>query len=707
MKQPIPIHKGHVPFARFLLALSVGIAVGYFTTPDPLHYTIVCWLLVGSLLAFVSLVLGTRLRNQRYYGLMGLFLGLALVTWGYRSTWATHPEIDPLHFSRAESRVLIGNVKEEPVVRNRQLRFPFEVNRASGANGMQDVTGTLMVTISLTDGELPPPIDYGDELLIPAQYRLVPPPYNPGELDYQAYLANQNIWHQAYFRSQEIYKTGERNGNPLVIYLLKSRKKLVAKFERYLVNRDALAVASTLILGDRANLSVELLQAFSNTGTIHVLSVSGMHVVIVFWLFAKLLGWMDVSRSLRTVKFILLVSAVWGYAALTGFSPSVLRASVMISFVMSATAFNRENRIYNSLSASAFFLLLYDPKFLADIGFQLSYLAVLGIVFLTPLWKLIFTSNHRVIKPIGDYIGMSISAQAGAGPLAAYYFHQFPMYFLLANLVIALPVSGIMYLGFLLLIIPKGALAFWVGGLLEQLILFVNTILFRIEQLPMAVLQGIWIDVWGCVWVYALLLSVTYAFVNRSKPWFYSMLAVVTVLTCTASVAAFRGQAPDQMIIFNVRRQMAIGMISNGEAWVYSNLTAFDNPTIHYAVLPGMERLVPRDRIHLVSSDRDFSGEKVYINEPFVQFGNARLMVCDRCEISHPKEQLDVDVLLIRNNPTLSLKDLFKHIRCKQLVLDGSNHRFTIERLIAEAEASDVPWYVLKNNVAWTYQERD
>src|SRR5690606_30615405 len=136
-------------------------------------------------------------------------------------------------------------------------------------------------------------------------------------------------------------------------------------------------------------------------------------------------------------------------------------------------------------------------------------------------------------------------------------------------------------------------------------------------------------------------------------------------------------------------------------------LTSFDHPTIHYAVLPGMERLVPQDRIHFVSSDRDFSGEKVYINEPFVQFGTTRLMVCDRCEISYQKKQLDVDVLLIRHNPTLSLTDLFKHIRCKQLVLDGSNHRFTIERMISEAEASDVPWYVLKNNAAWTHLELD
>src|SRR5690606_5177008 len=251
-------------------------------------------------------------------------------------------------------------------------------------------------------------------------------PYNPGEMDYQQYLSDHNIWYQGYFSRNQIQKVGVGKGNPLMTEALRIRKALVAKFGRYIADRDAFSVASTLILGYRADLSDELLQAFSNTGTIHVLSVSGMHVVIVFWLFSGLIGWMDLRRKLRAVKFILLITAVWGYAALTGFSPSVLRASVMISFVIAASAFSQENRIYNSISASAFFLLLYEPKFITDVGFQLSYLAVLGIIFLAPLWQVIFTSNHRLVKPIGNYVWMSMSAQACAGPLATYYFHQFP-----------------------------------------------------------------------------------------------------------------------------------------------------------------------------------------------------------------------------------------------------------------------------------------
>src|SRR5690606_16219708 len=299
-------------------------------------------------------------------------------------------------------------------------------------------------------------------------------------------------------------KLREGQGNALIAYALALREQMVAKFVEYIPDRDAYSVASALILGYRAEMSEQLVQAFSATGTIHVLSVSGMHVVLVFWLLAKLLWWMDRRKVLRIAKFMLLLLAVWGYALLTGFSPPVLRASIMVSFVMAATIFGQQNRIYNSIAASAFFLLLYNPKFIVDIGFQLSYLAVLGIVFLHPVMRTIFPTGNRLVKPITDYVGMSIGAQAGAGPLAAYYFHQFPLYFLPANLFIVLPTSVIMYVGFALLMLPAGGLARWAGARLEELIVATNAVLGYIEQWPMASIRGIWATQWESVLVYAL-----------------------------------------------------------------------------------------------------------------------------------------------------------------------------------------------------------
>lgn len=700
MKQPNPLHKGHVPFARFLVALSLGIVTSYLYEPDWIVYVIVWGTLIGSLLGFVCMVFCTRFRQQRFYGIMGFLVFLILFAWGHVSTWQTHPEIDRLHFCRGNYHVLIGTVIDEPVARSGYLRFPLEVTHAYGDQGVTGVTGNLMITVTLADSMSSQSVDYGDEFLIPAQYREVRPPYNPGELDYQGYLASKNMWHQSYFSLGEIQKIGIGKGNPFVAEALGFRKNLVAKFERYLPDKDACSVASTLILGYRADLSEELLQAFSNTGTIHVLSVSGMHVVIVFWLFSKLLGWIGRRGKPRVFNAIISMVAVWSYAALTGFSPSVLRASLMISLVIAASTFNQENRIYNSISASAFFLLLYDPKFIADIGFQLSYLAVLGIIFLAPLAQLGFSFRHRLVRPIGNYVWLSVSAQAGAGPLATYYFHQFPLYFLAANLFIVLPASGIMYLGFALLILPEGELASCVGELLEKGILAVNYTLHSIEQLPQATFQGIWISGWACLLIYMLIFAVTLAFINRSKIWFYSALVITCTLLCASVISGIRTRYRSGIIIFNVRQDIAIGLINHGKAWIYSNLISLDNRTIRYAVLPGLESLVPPDQVYMLSKDSSYHTGPIFIKNEIIQFGDTRLMVYEGDKTY--EGQLEVDILLIRNNPEIPLETLLRTIRCKQLVIDGSNHRITIERLIQEAKASHTPLYVLKDNFAWT-----
>ena len=699
MKQPIPLHKGHVPFVRFLAALALGIITSYLYEPDRNLYAATCGVLIVSLFAFVCMALYTRFRQQRYYGLMGFFVFLILFTWGHVSTWRTHPEIDQFHFSRGDYRALIGKVIDEPVIRGDRLRFSLEVTKAYGEEGITYAGGKLMITVTLQESRNLQ-ANYGDEFLVPARYREIPPPYNPGELDYRGYLANKNIWHQSYFSLTEIQKIASGKGNPLVARALKFRKHLVAKFERYLPDKDAFSVASTLILGYRADLSEELLQAFSHTGTIHVLSVSGMHVVIVFWLFSKLMGWMGKRGKFRVVNAIVSMVAVWSYAVLTGFSPSVLRASLMISFVISASAFRQENRIYNSISASAFFLLLHDPKFMADIGFQLSYLAVLGIVFLAPLSRLGFLPKHRLINPIGKYVWMSVSAQAGAGPLATFYFHQFPLYFLVANLFIVLPVSGIMYLGFALLILPEGALVLLVGGLLEKGILAVNSILYRIEQLPQATIGGIWLTEWDCLLIYLLFFSVALALLYRSKFWFCSGGLVLFILLAASSISRIRTYYHREIIIFNVKQDIAIGLINKGKAWVYSNLVSLDNRTIGYAVLPGLERLVPPDQIYFASQDSSYNTELIFIKNKLIQFGDTRIMVYDGDETY--EGQLEVDILLVRNNPKIPLVELLNTVRCKQLVIDGSNHRTTIERLIREAKANQIPLYVLKDNFAWT-----
>jgi len=700
MEPSTHIHLGHAPFVRFLLALMAGIGVGCATVPQWSLY-MAAWVVLAIVLSvFFTIRCVTRLRQHRYYSTMGV---LALLAWsivGCLLTWQANPAIDRAHFSHFESRGLIGLVADEPAVRGNHVRFPFAVVRAYGDSGLHEVTGTLMLTVRMDDSLVAEQLSYGDQLLIPTGYETVSPPYNPGELDYRRYLAGKNIWHQDYLGFDELKLLQHGKGNPLVAYALALRQRMVAKFATYIQDHDAYSVASALILGYRAEMSDSLVQAFSNTGTIHVLSVSGMHVVIVFWLLGKLLWWMDRNKGLRVAKFMMLLTAVWGYALLTGFSPPVLRASIMVSFVMAASIFGQQNRIYNSIAASAFFLLLYEPMFIVDVGFQLSYLAVLGIVFFHPVMRYLFPVSNPLVRPVTDYIGMSIGAQAGAGPLAAYYFHQFPLYFLPANLFIVLPAGAIMYVGFALLILPTGRLALWAGVVLEKLILVTNASLEHIEQWPMASIRGIWPTWWESLLFYVLIVTIAMAVMARRKQWIYGALGCVTLMVCTSFSGALN-EVGRQAIVFNVRRNLAIGLVDRGHAWLYTDLPSIDDRTVHYSVLPALEVHAPVDAIHFIAYDSIYHDRQVYAKESVLQFGDTRFMVYDgRVKYG---ERLKVDVVVLRNNPAGSLTSLLKSVDCGQLVMDGSNYNSTIERWRAEAEAASIPLYVLKDNDAFLW----
>src|SRR6202000_962997 len=174
-------------------------------------------------------------------------------------------------------------------------------------------------------------------------------------------------------------------GNAVIAYSLRLRQRLIEKFKRNMRDTNAIAVASTLILGYKADLSNDILQAYSKTGTIHVLSVSGAHVAILFILLSFILSFMDRFRYGKTIKAILIILIIWYYSLLTGFSPAVCRAAVMISMVIIGKTYSKYINTLNILAISAFFLLLYDPYFITDVGFQLSYLAVSGLIVFQPI----------------------------------------------------------------------------------------------------------------------------------------------------------------------------------------------------------------------------------------------------------------------------------------------------------------------------------
>ncbi|MGV3509382.1 MAG: ComEC/Rec2 family competence protein, partial [Sphingobacteriaceae bacterium] len=324
------ISKGELAFVRLLLPLIFGIAAAFLIPASLILFNLFLSL---SGVFFISLWFSINYYNRFKIYLSrwkpGIIAQLFVFFIGTTITLSTSDKLLFNHFSQFNNEALVVSIVTEPKLSGDILRFEARVKQGFSANKFSAQSGSLLIALKLN--HLENNYQYGDELLIKKLYTEVDPPYNPYEFDYRAFLANHGIHHQAFINESQIKVIARHKGNAIVNYSLALRKKMVLKYSQYIHDKEAASVASTLILGYKAELSREVLSAYSKTGTMHVLSVSGMHVGIVFFILSKLLWFMDRSKRLRVIRAAIIITLIWFYALITGFSPSVCRAALMLS----------------------------------------------------------------------------------------------------------------------------------------------------------------------------------------------------------------------------------------------------------------------------------------------------------------------------------------------------------------------------------------
>ncbi|KQM66135.1 hypothetical protein ASE74_09625 [Pedobacter sp. Leaf216] len=382
--------KAEYVFVRILLPFVIGIVLCYFfATKSCLQFL---QIITGLCFASIIIINSTykKFKAYQYKGIFGILFFVFFFNLGGLLCLHNNETLKENYFANKKYTNLRVWVKDEPQISNHILRFKAEV--ISGYQNEQHIklSGHLLFAVRL-DSVTPLTINYGDEIMVSTQYAEVEPPYNPAEFNFKAWLANQNIYHQAFIDENHLIKTGKNKGNVLIAFALKLREQQVRKYRKLIKSDEAFAVASTLILGYRADLNKETLSAYSKTGTIHALSVSGAHVAIIYVVLDFLFLFMNRKRLLKILKLILICTLIWGYALLTGLSPSVVRSAIMISILITAKVLSKNTNSYNILAFSAFCQLIYNPFLIWDVGFQLSYLAVFGLIYLQPkIYNLIY-----------------------------------------------------------------------------------------------------------------------------------------------------------------------------------------------------------------------------------------------------------------------------------------------------------------------------
>ena len=304
-------------------------------------------------------------------------------------------------------------------------------------------------------------------------------------------------------KTNEWRLTKRQQGNYFVSLAYQYRESCHKVLQSSLQNQEAFAVASALLIGDDDAIPKSVYQAYTDSGTIHVLSVSGMHVGVIYLLLVSLFGRMERNKFLRPIYFISILIFIWMYSILSGSSASVFRAATMLTVVIIGKWINGNSPIYNSLVLSMFLLLLYNPFYLTDKGFILSYLAVFGIVYLQPkilsMWRL----KSAVAYKTWEFTSVSIAAQLMTLPVSLYLFGKFPNYFIIANWIV-IPLSTIaIYLSIAQIVFQQWLTALNVISFCnEKIICFMNLFLQSLTNLKGAVTNNISISAFECFLFY-------------------------------------------------------------------------------------------------------------------------------------------------------------------------------------------------------------
>ncbi|GHU85464.1 hypothetical protein FACS1894153_0740 [Bacteroidia bacterium] len=458
------------------------------------------------------------------------------------------------HFSYFDANYLIGNIIEEPIEKEKSVSVTLrifniihkaeqslrsnnsdEVIRGAIHNKDDDISviGKALVYIKKDTNSLV--LKYGDVLVLKNKSKPTEPLMLSATFDYKKYLERKNIYHTAYLYSNEWVKIGGNKGNHLVDFAYNIRQQSLRLLSKYGLSGKEYAVGAAILLGSTNELDPLTRSEYQTAGVMHILCVSGMHLGLFAMMLSRMLFFLKKNKWQIFLKSAIILVSIWSYSLITGFCPSVLRSAVMFSFITVGQCLNRSSDVYNSLSISALILLVINPNFLYNTGFQLSYLAVIGIVMFQPLLNKIwipkqsvkqmvlpkykgYSSIHKgfslknklrllcnkVLGYIWELTAVSIAAQLATAVLVIYYFNVFPNYFLLANYV-ASPLSTI--------ILPVGMAAIIVCSTVPQIsfiaifllkwsIKIMNTFVAFIEKLPFATTDNLSITLFENILLY-------------------------------------------------------------------------------------------------------------------------------------------------------------------------------------------------------------
>jgi competence protein ComEC len=694
------------PFIRLLIPFLIGIVSAiqinesFGLDRTNLLLMIVLFALVAGSVYFI--------KSFRFRYLPGAVVSLFMLVAGYNITLIRSAQLDPtsiINNPKTDGFILV-RVLEPVSEKARSVKVIAGIEKFADSIETARLNGKALIYLEKDSASLS--LNYGDYLFL--NNKLVPtqPPDNPHQFDYKRFLANSGIYHQAYLRAGEWKRLDKQRKNPLFGFAFSARKKMLQLLEINGLRGDEFAVVSAILLGYNENMDQELRQKYAGAGALHVLCVSGLHVGIIFFILSFLLKPLDKRKSFRYVKMALLLVSIWCFAFITGLSPSVMRASLMFSLFSWRESRKDKSNPYNIIAASALILLAIDPYIITKIGFQLSYSAVIAIIALfDPIYKLFAFRNF-----LADYFWklavVSIAAQLGTFPLAVHYFNQFPVYFLLTNIVVIPLVWLILNIGIAVFFtsVLSPIISTKISLALHYLLVALNGSVEFIHSLPGSTADGLVLSIVQVALFYVLIIFISRALIFRNGQTIIYSMVLLLLIGCTFVFGKIEIENQKNIVVYKLDGQTAIDVINGRNALMLADSMALNDARLQDFNISGNRIQSGIKNIYRVNLNKSESFENnnklpvLMLGETdFIAGKQKRLAIIKPGFVIRDTDQtLKVNYLLLRNNPDLDIAGLSSQFDFDVLIFDASNNFRNINHWSKQCDTMGINYHNIKND---------
>lgn len=537
-------------------------------------------------------------------------------------------------------------------------------------------TGSILVNVNKNK--------YSEDVVVGTPLRFLsvlvknPLSKNPYQFDYANYLKNKQIYAQVYLDPKEI-KYQKIPEKTIWYYAANTRKIIIEHLQESGFDSKALPVAMALILGQQQDIDPTITKDYQYAGAVHILSVSGLHIGSIVFFIHFLLSPIPNTKRGRFLKLVVSLSLLLVFGVLAGLAASVVRSITMFSIIAIGQYLNRSTSIFHTLVVSMLLILLFQPYFLFDVGFQLSYAALFFIVWLQPMFQTIWSPNNKIIRFFLNIMTVSLAAQLGTFPLSVYYFHQFPGLFFITNLLVLPLIGVIMFLGVVVMLVAVfGTVPMIVYKPLEYGIVFMNAIIHKVASFEDFIFTNIPFNSYLLVASFVGIVAMVFWF---KKNTFLSTIAVLFAVlifqVCFFGIKTEYGGTQEWVVLNASKQTIICERIGN-------SITVFTSQKFCKSISTNS----------LVQSYATGSFSQISATKPLgnlVFFNGNRILLLDSTVVKIPK--LPVDILVITQSPKLNFERVLLENRPKKVVADASNYKRLIQLWKRTCATKNIPFH--------------